>query len=94
MYKLFTKSYTGKKFKRVGASKDIKTDVRILVASNENLQEAYKKGKFREDLYHRFNEFSISIPPLRSRKDDIIPFAHFFLNRRAKSLTKNWMDLR
>jgi len=78
-----------KKFKRVGASKDINTDVRILVASNENLQDAYKKGKFREDLYHRFNEFSISIPPLRSRKDDIIPFAHFFLKQACQELNKN-----
>jgi len=78
-----------KKFKRVGASKDINSDVRILVASNENLQEAYKKGKFREDLYHRFNEFSISIPPLRSRKDDIIPFAHFFLKQACEELNKN-----
>jgi two-component system response regulator HydG len=82
-----------KKFKRVGASKDINSDVRILVASNENLQEAYKKGKFREDLYHRFNEFSISIPPLRSRKDDIIPFAHFFLKQACEELNKILMDL-
>lgn len=78
-----------KKFKRVGASKDIKTDVRILVASIENLQEAYKKGRFREDLYHRFNEFSISIPPLRSRKEDIVPFAHFFLKQACQELNKN-----
>lgn len=78
-----------KKFKRVGASKDINSDVRILVASNENLQEAYKKGKFREDLYHRFNEFSISIPPLRQRKNDIIPFAHFFLKQACEELNKN-----
>lgn len=78
-----------KKFKRVGASKDITTDVRVIVASNENLQEAYKKGKFREDLYHRFNEFSISIPPLRSRKQDIVPFAHFFLKQACDELNKN-----
>src|SRR4030095_6931031 len=68
-----------RKFKRVGGIKDIEVDVRIIVASNENLQDAYKKGRFREDLYHRFNEFSIHIPPLRMRKDDIMNFANFFL---------------
>lgn len=77
-----------RKFKRVGASKDVSTDVRVIVASNENLQEAYKKGKFREDLYHRFNEFSISIPPLRMRKDDILPFADFFLAKACEELNK------
>ncbi|RYY63706.1 MAG: sigma-54-dependent Fis family transcriptional regulator, partial [Chitinophagaceae bacterium] len=79
-----------RKFKKVGDSRDIETDVRIIVASNENLQDAYKAGKFREDLYHRFNEFSISIPPLRKRKDDIIPFAHFFLEKTSKELGKSF----
>lgn len=79
-----------RKFKKVGDSRDIETDVRIIVASNENLQDAYKAGKFREDLYHRFNEFSISIPPLRKRKDDIIPFAHFFLEKTSKELGKTF----
>jgi len=65
------------------------TDVRIIVASNENLQEAYKKGKFREDLYHRFNEFSINLPPLRKRKTDIPLFAKFFLEKTNHELGKN-----
>ncbi len=60
-----------RKYKRVGGTKEMDVDVRIIVASNENLQEAYQKGKFREDLYHRFNEFSINLPPLRKRKNDI-----------------------
>ncbi len=64
-------------------------DVRIIVASNENLQEAYKKGKFREDLYHRFNEFSIQLPSLRERKSDISLFADFFLDKTNKELNKN-----
>jgi two-component system response regulator HydG len=59
------------------------------VASNENLQEAYRKGKFREDLYHRFNEFSINLPPLRSRSDDILAFADFFLTKTNMELDKN-----
>ncbi|MEO5947473.1 MAG: sigma-54 dependent transcriptional regulator [Chitinophagaceae bacterium] len=77
-----------RKFKRVGSNKDITTDVRVIVASNENLREACQKGKFREDLYHRFNEFSISIPPLRERKDDIQLFADFFLKKVSKELNK------
>jgi two-component system, NtrC family, response regulator HydG len=64
-------------------------DVRIIVASNENLQEAYKKGKFREDLYHRFNEFSINLPPLRERKGDIPLFADFFLDKTNQELNKD-----
>lgn len=70
-----------RKFKRVGGNKEIDIDIRVIVASNENLQEAYGKGKFREDLYHRFNEFSINLPPLRNRKEDIPAFADFFLNK-------------
>jgi two-component system response regulator HydG len=78
-----------RKFKRVGGNKEMDVDVRIIVASNENLQDAYQKGKFREDLYHRFNEFSINLPPLRNRKPDIPPFAEFFLQRTNDELGKN-----
>jgi two-component system response regulator HydG len=77
-----------RKFKRVGSNKDISTDTRVIVASNENLQEAYRKGKFREDLYHRFNEFSIAIPPLRERKEDIPLFSDFFLKKVSAELNK------
>ncbi len=77
-----------RKFKRVGSSKDMTADVRVLVASNENLQDAYRKGKFREDLYHRFNEFSITIPALRQRKEDIKLFSEFFLKKVASELNK------
>ena len=78
-----------RKFKRVGGNKELDVDVRIIVASNENLQEAYGKGRFREDLYHRFNEFSIHLPPLRNRKDDIPLFAEFFLGKTLEELNKN-----
>ena len=78
-----------RKYKKVGGSKDLSTDVRVLVASNENLQDAYREGKFREDLYHRFNEFSITLPPLRERKEDIVLFADFFLNKVTAELNKN-----
>ncbi|MFN0081626.1 MAG: sigma-54 interaction domain-containing protein, partial [Ferruginibacter sp.] len=78
-----------RKFKRVGGNKEMPVDVRIIVASNENLQEAYRKGKFREDLYHRFNEFSINLPPLRDRKKDIPLFADFFLEKAKTELSRN-----
>jgi two-component system response regulator HydG len=78
-----------RKFKRVGGTKETDVDVRIIVASNENLQEAYKRGKFREDLYHRFNEFSINLPPLRERRIDIPLFADFFLDKTNLELNKN-----
>lgn len=77
-----------RKFKRVGGNTEIQTDIRIIVASNENLQEAFRKGKFREDLYHRFNEFSINLPPLRNRKEDIPVFADFFLVKTMQELDK------
>ncbi len=75
-----------RKFKRVGGNKEMPVDVRIIVASNENLQESYRKGKFREDLYHRFNEFSINLPTLRERKKDIPLFAEFFLQKAQEEL--------
>lgn len=78
-----------RKYKRVGGTKEMDVDVRIIVASNENLQEAYQKGKFREDLYHRFNEFSINLPALRNRKGDIPLFAQFFLDRTNSELQKD-----
>ncbi|MET0638255.1 MAG: sigma-54 dependent transcriptional regulator [Chitinophagaceae bacterium] len=78
-----------RKIKRVGGNKEMNVDVRIIVASNENLQEGYRKGKFREDLYHRFNEFSINLPPLRNRKDDILAFAEFFLAKTNEELDKD-----
>ena len=77
-----------RKFKRVGGVKEMETDVRIIVASNENLQEAYRKGRFREDLFHRFNEFSIVLPAFRHRREDIPLFADFFLAKANKELNK------
>lgn len=59
-------------FMRVGSSKTFKTDVRVIAATNVNMQDAVQSGKFREDLYYRLNTVPISVPPLRDRKDDII----------------------
>ena len=70
-----------RKVKRIGGTKEIDLDVRIIVATNENLLEAIQKGRFREDLYHRFNEFNITLPPLRERENDIMLFAENFLSK-------------
>jgi len=78
-----------RKMRRVGGNKDIELDVRIIVASNERLWDAAKEGKFREDLYHRFNEFSIEVPPLRKRRKDIMLFAQHFLDITNSELEKN-----
>ena len=78
-----------RKMRRVGGTKDIDLDIRIIVASNEKLWDIARKGKFREDLYHRFNEFSIVVPPLRERKEDIMVFARHFLVQTNKELEKN-----
>jgi two-component system, NtrC family, response regulator HydG len=78
-----------RKMRRVGGTKDIDLDVRILIASNELLWNATRTGKFREDLYHRFNEFSIEIPPLRERGEDIMLFAGHFLQTTNEELGKD-----
>lgn len=77
-----------RKIRRVGSQKETTIDVRIIVASNEKLSEAVTKGKFREDLYHRFNEFSIDLPSLRERNQDIMIFADFFLQNASAELNK------
>ncbi len=77
-----------RKIKRIGATKDTSIDVRIIAATNENLNKSVKEGAFREDLYHRLNEFKIQLAPLRERKDDILYYADFFLQKANQSLNK------
>ncbi|MEW6714676.1 MAG: sigma-54 dependent transcriptional regulator [Nitrospirota bacterium] len=71
-------------FLRVGGSKNIKVDVRIIAATNKSLQDEIKKGNFREDLYFRLNVIPIQVPPLRERKDDIPILVEYFLNSFAR----------
>lgn len=78
-----------RKVKRIGSTKEINLDVRIIIASNENLFELVQRGKFREDLYHRFNEFCINIPSLRERNKDIMSFASHFLSEANTELNKD-----
>lgn len=70
-------------FERVGSEKTIKTDARIIAATNKNLEQEVKNGNFREDLYYRLNVFNISIPPLRERIEDIEPLTTYFLKKYA-----------
>jgi len=72
----------------VGGSHYIKTDVRIICATNENLIMAVKNGKFREDLYHRLNEFTLTVPSLQERKEDIAGFITYFIDQTNSELGK------
>ncbi len=74
--------------KKVGGTKNIPVDVRLIAATNEDLKSAVREGDFREDLYHRLNEFSIPLAPLRERKEDIILFSNHFLKESNERLGK------
>ena len=73
---------------RIGGDKEIKTDVRIIAATNKNLSEEVKKGRFRLDLYYRLNVVPLRIPPLRQRQEDIKALVRFFLKQKAVELSK------
>lgn len=78
-----------RRIKPIGSSKEIEVDIRVLAATNEDLLAAVGKGEFREDLYHRLNEFSIKVPSLSERKDDLMIFASYFLEKANEKLHKN-----
>ena len=73
-----------KKITRVGGNEEIEVDVRIIAATNTNLRAMTEEGKFREDLYYRLNVVTIDMPPLRNRREDIMPLAEHFLKKYAK----------
>ena len=73
----------------VGSIEEIEVNIRFISATNEDLQLAIKKGAFREDLYHRINEFTLKMPSLKERKEDILLFANFFLDQANKELGKH-----
>ncbi len=77
-----------REFSRLGGEKDVKVDVRVLVATNRDVEEAVVAGRFREDLYYRLNVVNITIPPLRERKEEIPAFAEYFLNKFAQKYKK------
>ena len=78
-----------KEFERVGGAATIPVNVRIITATNRNLESLMKEGKFREDLYYRLNVFPIMVPPLRERKSDITLLADYFIEKYGKELGKN-----
>ncbi len=77
-----------KQFMRVGGSENIHSDFRIICATNKDLEHAVEEGTFREDLYYRLNVFSISLPPLRTRGDDVETLANYFLKKYADLMHK------
>ena len=77
------------KVRPVGSAQDIDVDVRIVAATNEDLEKAIEEGRFRQDLYHRINEFSIEVPPLRDRVEDLEEFAYHFLKQANAELGKD-----
>jgi len=86
-------------FIKVGDTKPAKVNVRIIAATNRNLSEEIKEGKFREDLFYRLNVFTIELPSLRDRKEDILPIARNFLtvfaqrtNKRITSMSKEFIN--
>ena len=90
-----------KSFERIGGNKTIYSDVRIIAATNRNLEKQISEGKFREDLYYRINILSVTLPPLRERREDIEPLSYWLLERISTTLKKkvkgfahegmNWM---
>ena len=73
-----------REFSRLGGKKDIRVDVRVLAATNKNIEEGIKNGRFREDLYYRLNVVNVTIPPLRERREEIPIFVEYFLDKFGK----------
>ncbi|MGI9533523.1 MAG: sigma-54 interaction domain-containing protein, partial [Thermodesulfobacteriota bacterium] len=77
-----------REFERVGGNETYKVDVRVIAATNRNLEEAVKEGKFRSDLFYRLNVFPIEVPPLRERVEDIPALGNYFMNKYSKRIGK------
>jgi DNA-binding NtrC family response regulator len=82
-----------KEFVRLGGTKPIRVDFRVICATNQNLEKMVEESQFREDLYYRLNVFSIFLPPLRERRQDIPPLAHHFLRRYALHMNKAFSEI-
>lgn len=82
-----------KSFERLGGSKTVKVDIRLIAATNKNLESLIKEGRFREDLFYRLNVVSIQIPPLRERKEDIPRLVEYFLAKYSREFRKEAVTL-
>lgn len=80
-----------RRIRRIGSTKEIEVDIRLVSATNENLKESISKGNFREDLYHRINEFTLRMPALKDRQEDILLFANFFLDQANRELDRHFI---
>ena len=85
---LLLRALQEKRYRPLGGKEEIQTDIRLLTATNEDLERAISEGRFREDLFHRLNEFPLHVPSLRECTDDIIPLAGFFLSFANEELGK------
>ena len=83
------RSLQEQKVRPVGSAVDINVDVRIVAATNDNLERAIEEGRFRQDLYHRINEFTLNVPPLRDRLEDMEEFVSFFVSQANEELGKD-----
>lgn len=83
----------GHEFERVGGTRTIKADIRLIAATNRNLEQAIKDGVFREDLYYRLNVLRLNMPPLRERREDILPLALFFAARYSHQCNRQVRDI-
>jgi DNA-binding NtrC family response regulator len=75
-------------FQRIGSNRELRTDARLIAASNRDLDEEVKEGRFREDLFYRLNVVELHLPPLRERREDIVPLAELFISQIARSRTR------
>ncbi len=82
-----------KEIEVIGKNKPVKVDVRIIAATNKDLKDLVDKGQFREDLYYRLKVVTLSVPPLRERKDDILPLAYAFIDKFNKKMHKDILDV-
>ncbi|HZD40152.1 MAG TPA: sigma-54 dependent transcriptional regulator, partial [Terriglobales bacterium] len=82
-----------REFERVGGTQPIHVDVRIIAATNRDLENAIKEGRFREDLFHRLNVIAVMLPPLRERKEDLLTLAQHFLRRYSLESKKNFAEI-
>jgi DNA-binding NtrC family response regulator len=82
-----------RRFDRIGGTATIDVDVRIICATNRNLAEDVKQGRFREDLFFRINVFPVTVPPLRARREDIDALTDFFLQRLGRELKKSALSI-
>ena len=74
-----------REFQRLGGTRVLRTDARVVAATNRDLQRAMQQGQFREDLFYRLNVFAIRLPPLRDRRDDVLPLSEAFLAEFGRS---------